>query len=267
MIALRRALPALFVPLLFASLASTGCDIVTADLRHEETTEWHKTFPLDQSGRVEIGNVNGKIEVEASTGNTVDVTALKKARAATPEAAKAALDRASINEDVSSGRVKIETKIARNEGIFGGNNVTVEYRVRVPAGAEVKFTTVNGGIEISGLEGRITAETTNGGVSARGVKGQIEASTTNGGLDIDLARVPDGGVKLDCTNGGIKVRLPRDAKATISASITNGGISQGDLNIDATGENNRRRLEGRLNGGGPRIQIEGTNGGITLSGR
>jgi len=267
MTALRRVLPALFVPLLLASVASTGCDIVTADLRSEETAQWHKTYQLDQAGRVEIGNVNGKIEVEPSTGNTVDVTAVKKARGATPEAAKAALERATINEDVSSGRVKIETKIARSEGIFGGNNVTVEYHVRVPAGAEVKFTTVNGGIDISGLEGRITAETTNGGVSTRGVKGQLEASTTNGGLDIELARVAEGGVKLDCTNGGIKVRLPRDAKATISASVTNGGISPGDLNIDVTGENNRRRLEGRMNGGGPRIQIEGTNGGITLSGR
>jgi DUF4097 and DUF4098 domain-containing protein YvlB len=267
MTALRRVLPALFVPLLLASVASTGCDIVTADLRSEETAQWHKTYQLDQAGRVEIGNINGKIEVEPSTGNTVDVTAVKKARGATPEAAKAALERATINEDVSSGRVKIETKIARSEGIFGGNNVSVEYHVRVPAGAEVKFTTVNGGIDISGLEGRITAETTNGGVSTRGVKGQLEASTTNGGLDIELARVAEGGVKLDCTNGGIKVRLPRDAKATISASVTNGGISPGDLNIDVTGENNRRRLEGRMNGGGPRIQIEGTNGGITLSGR
>ena len=36
---------------------------------------------------------------------------------------------------------------------------------------------------------------------------------------------------------------------------------------DSTGDNNRRRLEGRLNGGGPRIQIEGTNGGIRLSAR
>lgn len=267
MTALRRVLPALFAPLLLASVASTGCDIVTADLRSEETSQWHKTYQLDQAGRVEIGNVNGKIEVEPSTGNTVDVTVVKKARGATPEAAKAALERATINEDVSSGRVKIETKIARSEGIFGGNNVSVEYHVRVPAGAEVKFTTVNGGIDISGLEGRITAETTNGGVSTRGVKGQLEASTTNGGLDIELARVAEGGVKLDCTNGGIKVRLPRDAKATISASVTNGGISPGDLNIDVTGENNRRRLEGRMNGGGPRIQIEGTNGGITLSGR
>jgi Putative adhesin len=258
----------MLMPLMLASLVSAGCDIVTADLRSEETAQWHKTYQLDPGGRVEVGNVNGKIDVEPSAGNTVDITALKKARGATPEAAKAALDRATIAEDVSSGAVKIDTKIARGEGgMFSGNNVSVEYHVKVPLGAEVKFTTVNGGIDISGLEGRITAETTNGGVSARSVKGQIDASTTNGGLDIDLARVAEGGVKLDCTNGGIKLRLPRDAKATISASITNGGISAGDLAIDSTGENSRRRLEGRMNGGGPRIQIEGTNGGITLTGR
>src|SRR4029078_12850800 len=173
MIALRRALPAVFVPLLLASIATTGCDIVTADLRHEESTEWHKTYQLDQGGRGEIGNVNGKIEVEPSTGSTVDVTAVKKARGATPEAAKAALERATINDDVTSGRVQIETQMARSDGIFGGNNVTVEYRVRVPAGAEVKFTTVNGGVDVSGLEGRITGATPNGGVTARGIKGQL----------------------------------------------------------------------------------------------
>ena len=157
--------------------------------------------------------------------------------------------------------------MAHMNGIVLGGNVQVEYRVKVPAGAEVKFTTTNGGIEITGLQGRITAETTNGGVVTRDVGGQLDASTTNGGLDIDMSRVPEGGVRLGFTNGGLKMRMPRDAKATISASITNGGISAGDLPIETTGESSRRRLEGRLNGGGGRIQIEGTNGGITLSGR
>jgi len=262
----RRLLPALMMPLLLASMA--GCDIVTADLRSEETAQWHKTYQLDANGRVEIGNINGKIEVEPSTGSTVDVTAVKKARGASTDAAKASLERTTIVEDVSAGRIKIETKVANTSGIvFHGGNVTVEYHVKVPAGAEVKFTTTNGGIEITGLQGRITAETTNGGVVARDVGGQLDASTTNGGLEIDMSRIPEGGVKLGFTNGGLKMRMPRDAKATISASISNGGISAGDLPIETNGENNRRRLEGRLNGGGARIQIEGTNGGITLSGR
>ena len=266
---MRRRLSLLVLPLLLGSIASAGCDIVTADLRSEESTDWHKTYQLETGGRLEISNVNGKIEVEASTGNTVDVMVIKKARGGSPEAAKAALERATITEDVSSGRIRIETKVARiSSGIeINGGKVQVEYRVKVPAGAEVKFTTVNGGIEITGLTGRITAETTNGGVTTRNVSGQLEASTTNGGLDIELSRLADGGVKLDFTNGGLKMRMPRDAKATISASITNGGIDAGDLPIETTGESSRRRLEGRLNGGGARIQIEGTNGGITLSGR
>ena len=262
----RRLAPAVAVALL--AIAAAGCDIVTADLRSEESTTWQKSYPLDASGRLEIDNVNGKIRVEPSAGNTVDVTATKKARGATPEQAKASLERASIVETVSAGSVKLETKIARTSGIvFNGGNLQVEYLVKVPAGAEVRVATVNGGIEVAGLKGRVSAETTNGGVEARGLTGQLEASTTNGGLDIEMAAVADGGVKLECTNGGIRVRLPRDAKATISASITNGGISQEDLPIDITGQNTRRRLEGRMNGGGPRIQIEGTNGGITLSGR
>ena len=261
---LRRRLPALLLPVL---LACAGCDIVTADFRSEETAEWRRTYQLAPEGRVEIGNVNGKIDVQPGDGNVVEIVALKKAKGPSPEAAKAALERITIEEDASPARIKVDTKLARTSGLFNGGGLQVDYRVKVPAGAEVKFTTVNGGIDLVGLKGRINAETTNGGVHGRDLAGQIVASTTNGGLDIDLLRMPEGGVKLECTNGGIKLRLPRDAKATISARITNGGISQSDLQIEGSGDNNRRRLEGRLNGGGPRIDIEGTNGGITLSAR
>lgn len=264
----RRRMRRALLPVLLAVVATTGCDIAMSDFNTEETAEWRKSFPLDAGGRVEIININGKIVVEPSGGNTVDVVALKKGRGATSEAAKAALGRISFGETVSPSHIKIDTKIARLEGIVVNQaGVQVDYTVKVPASAEVRFTTVNGGIEISGLQGRVTAETTNGGVTTRDVAGQLQASTTNGGLDIDLATVADGGVRLDCVNGGIKVRLPRDAKATISAAITNGGISAGDLAIDATGENTKRKLEGHLNGGGPRMQIIGVNGGITLSGR
>lgn len=262
----RRVMSLLVLPLLAGCLA--GCDIVTADLRSEETAQWHKTYELEASGRLEIHNVNGKIVVEPSTGNTVDVSAVKKARGASPEAAKAALERASIVEDVSSGRIRIDTKMANLSGkVFNGGHASVEYHVKVPAGAEVKFTTVNGGIDVTGLQGRTTLETTNGGVTARNVGGQFQASTTNGGLDIDMSAVPEGGVKLDFVNGGLKMRMPREAKATISASIANGGIDKGDLPIETSGESTKRRLEGRMNGGGARIQIGGTNGGITLAGR
>jgi hypothetical protein len=159
----------LAVPVLAASIAVTGCDI-TGRTARRETAQWHKTYQLDPKGRVEISNVNGKIEVEPSTGNTVEVEATKKARGASSEAAKAALDRVTIAEDVSGGRIRVETKVARTSGFsFMNGGVQVEYRVKVPAGAEVKFATVNGGVDVTGLAGRIVAQTKNGGVTTHGV--------------------------------------------------------------------------------------------------
>jgi hypothetical protein len=259
---------ALVVPALgLAFAAASACDIVTADYKSKETAEWRKTYELQPGGRVEITNVNGRIEVEPSAGNTVEVIAQKTAKAATPDAAKAALARVEIKDEASAASVKVETRLPRATGFFNmGGGVEVRYIVRVPASAQTQFTTVNGGIELAGLTGRVNAETTNGGIKARGVAGPIVASTTNGGVDVDVAQVAAEGIKLECTNGGITLKVPADAKANITASVTNGGIDTQGLSLE-TLESTRRRLEGRLNGGGPAIRIDGTNGGIRISSR
>lgn len=258
----------LVLPLLLLSAAGAGCDLAMADYKQKETAEWRKTYELQPGGRVEIRNVNGKIDVQPSEGNVVQVVAEKTARAGSSEAAKEALGRIEIVETASPGSIRIETKVQRmTEGLLSRANQQVNYTVKVPASAEVSFRTVNGGIELSGLKGRINVETTNGGIKAHDVSGSIEASTTNGGVDVELAELAESGVKLGCTNGGIELRLPSDSKATISARVTNGGIDTAGLPIETTGESNRRRLDGRLNGGGAHINIEGTNGGIRIRGR
>ena len=261
-----RLAPALL--LLPTLVAAAGCDIAMADLKAKETAEWRKTYQLQPGQQVQIDNVNGRITVEPSVGNTVEIVAEKHARAATVENAKEALSRTEIAEDVSPARIKVETKHHRGAAtLFGGSSVEVRYTVKVPAAADVKFTSVNGGIELTRLNGRITAETVNGGIAAREIGGSIDASTVNGGVDVDLLRVDDRGAKLGCTNGGIKLRLPADARANVSASVVNGGIDADGLGAIATIEKSRRRFEGRLNGGGPQIRLDGTNGGIRIASR
>lgn len=251
-----------------AILATSACDIAMADLRQKATAEWRKTYDVKPGGRLEISNVNGKIDVEPATGSSVEIVAEKSVRAASAEAAKDALGRIEIQDSVSPEHVRIETKLQHNAGsFFGGKDQEVHYMVKVPSSLEVRLTTVNGGIELTGLKGRITAEATNGGVKAHDVSGAIDASTTNGGVEVELAQVAESGAKLGCTNGGISLRLPAEAKATISARITNGGINTSGVNIETTGESSRRRLDGRMNGGGPRIELEGTNGGIRIASR
>lgn len=263
-ISARRGAPAaIILPILV--LATAGCDIVTADLKHSETAEWRQTYELQPGGSVQINNVNGRIRVEPGTGRTVEVVAKKTAKGGSPEDAKRALERVQIVDNSGPAGVRIDTKVDRSGSWFGSSG-SVEYSVRVPSGGRVNFSTINGGVELRGVSGDIKAETTNGGVTARGIAGSIDASSTNGGVDVDITQLGEGGVRLECTNGGIKLRLPSDTKASISASITNGGIDTTGLNLETT-ESSRRRLEGRLNGGGPQIRIEGTNGGIQISAR
>jgi bifunctional DNA-binding transcriptional regulator/antitoxin component of YhaV-PrlF toxin-antitoxin module len=259
----RRRAVILALPVLLT--ASAGCDVMTADLRHSETAEWRKTYDLAPTGRVEIANVNGRIVVQRSTNQSVEVVAIKTARGATPEAARENLGRIEIRDESSPQGVKVSTTFTRKGSWLQGGG-EVAYTVKVPAAAEVHFSTVNGGLDLTGLSGRIVAETTNGGIVAREISGPIEATTTNGGVQVDLAAVADGGAKFGCTNGGLKVRLPADARATISASVTNGGIDVNGLQLEST-QSTRRRLEARLNGGGPSIRIEGTNGGIEIARR
>src|SRR5262245_14446862 len=112
----------LIAPLLAVALTvSTGCDLVTANLRAEQTSQWQKTNPITANGTVDIENVNGKSEVEPSSGGNIEVTAIKKARGASDEAAKAALDRITIAEDVAADHVKVEAKFPRSEGFLIGS--------------------------------------------------------------------------------------------------------------------------------------------------
>lgn len=242
-----------------------GCDLSLAHLTARATDEWTRTYPLAAGGEVRIANTNGKIDVEGTDGSTVEVRAERIARGATETAARELLPRIVIKEEASPNRVSLETQ--RMSGILIGVSFEVRYHVRAPKNAVVNVTNTNGQVALTTLGGDVTAHTTNGGVSGKALSGAVDARSTNGGVDIDIASVGSGKIALRTTNGGLTLTLPETAKADISASCTNGGISAGSLEKLEITESSRRRLEGRLNGGGTPIELRTTNGGIRLRAR
>lgn len=244
-----------------------ACDIVGAGFREQETETWSRSYPLADGGRLEIVNINGRIHVTGGTGTTVEVSAEKIAKGATADAAREVLRQLEIAETASPDRVRLETRMPRSGSMFTRGGAEVRYTIRVPEGAHLKLETVNGGVEVRNVKGRTEASTTNGGIVARGLAGPVDASTTNGGVEVEVDEVAPDGIRMECTNGGLRLRLPKDARADVSARVTNGGINVTDLPLEVLGEQSRRRLDGRLNGGGAQIRIEGTNGGIRISGK
>jgi DUF4097 and DUF4098 domain-containing protein YvlB len=143
------------------------------------------------------------------------------------------------------------------------NDVSVEFRVKVPAGVRFVGRTVNGAIEASGIAADAEAHTVNGGVRLEAA-GAARAETVNGGIDAHLGRADwTGALELKTVNGGIEMTLPDGVSADVKASTVNGDI-QTDFPLTVTGKISRRRLEGTIGSGGRVLELSTVNGGIGL---
>jgi hypothetical protein len=138
-------------------------------------------------------------------------------------------------------------------------NGSIEFSVHT---GDVKARTTNGGIRAETLTGNLSAETTNGSIHARVVGAATQPmrlETTNGGIEVIAEKQP-AGVQATTTNGGITVRLPADLKATVRAN------SSASISSDFTvsGDVEKKRVRGTINGGGPVLELNTTHGRIRL---
>lgn len=252
------------LPLVAGLTLSMGCDLAVSGFREEEQDTWTRSYTLAEGGSVEIDNTNGFIDVSVGSGDRVEISVQRIARAASDDAAKSLLAGITMKETVTPERVHIAHERPR-QGLSMGGGVELRYTVKVPASAKVDLQNTNGRVSVVDVRGDAALQTTNGEISARNLGGRVRASTTNGGVEIDLTSLASD-VRVETTNGGVTVKLPAEAKASLSARCVNGGIDVEGLTVEEV-EKSRRRLEARLNGGGARVEVETTNGGITFARR
>jgi hypothetical protein len=270
--------PSILALLLVAGLSVSACDIQTSangdfsfDIASGKAVDtWSRTYKVPADGRFELINVNGRITAEPTDGAEVVVEGRRTAKARSDEAAKELLAKLEIREEVGGSTIRVESRPPRNNGGFNGHEI--EWTVKVPKGVTVDLRTVNGGVRLGALTGEIHAKTTNGGVKGVGmIPSVIEASTVNGGIELELGAALDGtdSVQLESVNGGVTLGLTAESKATITARCVNGGVRVEGLEIAREEQSNdferRRRLNGTMNGGGARVTMSTTNGGIHLN--
>ena len=270
-----RRIPVIAVAL-SAVLSGAACDIQAGNgsfdidfAQGKATDTWSRTYKVPADGRFELINVNGRVIAEPADGTEVIVEGKRTAKGRSDEVAKENLAKLEIREEVSDKTVRVESRPPRLGG-FGGHEI--EWTIKVPKGLTVDLRTVNGGVSVTGLSGEIHARTTNGGVKGIGlVIDRLEASAVNGGIEIELASPLDTSdtVELETVNGGVELGLPSESKATIAARAVNGGVRAAEeLGVTSESENNeftgRRRLNGTMNGGGARVNVSTTNGGVRI---
>jgi DUF4097 and DUF4098 domain-containing protein YvlB len=230
-----------------------------------------QTVPLRPGSEVRLTNLNGGVTFEAWDRPEVRIEAEKRVKAGSDEAARKLMGQIRIEVANTPAGLRIDTRLPKREegGILaqlfngGGDvNMDVSYKVHVPRRVALDIESSNGAIMVTGTEGKAQLKTSNGRITVAGLAGSLQAETSNGGIDAELTELASGDLSLESTNGGIAVRLPRDARFSVDAATSNGGV-RSDFPVEG-GKPGKRSLKGEINGGGARLFIRTSNGGIVI---
>lgn len=245
----------------------------TFSIIHATTLEetFKKSIPMKPGGKFEVENLNGNISIESWDKQEVYIEAEKQVRAGDRKDAERFMEELKIEVEERGDRIIVTTRHPRKgnggfwDWVFGDNvNSSVSYTIRVPKKCDIEATSTNGGIYVNDVEGRIRLRTTNGKINAEGLKGYVSARTTNGSVKVELEEVKvNEEMEFLTTNGSVTLYIPDKINCNVNAKTTNGSIKT-DFPLEVKGKYGSKRLSGKINGGGPVIFIETTNGSIKI---
>src|ERR1041384_4626964 len=233
----------------------------------EMREEFHQTYPLSQSGRVSLENINGDLQIKVWDRAAVQVDAIKKAYR------KDRLAEATIEVNATEENIRIKTEYPDEPQNFRSgqgrydNPATVDYTLTVPRKAMLESVElINGSIDIDGVEGNVKASSINGRLNARGLTGEARLSTINGPLNATFNQLDESkAISLGSVNGNVTLVIPSNANASVRAGTVHGGISSDFALKVKDGEYVGHSMDGQIGTGGPKIKLGNVNGGIRVS--
>jgi len=236
--------------------------LATGSLLASATEEETFSFKLNDGGRFSISNVNGSMVVTGGAGDSVEIIATKKADNQND------LDKIEIKISNSPDEIVVKTDLGESGHWFshGNNSGSVNYEVIVPVNTRLdSVETVNGGVNISGVSGKVVAESVNGDLEISDLAGDVDLSTVNGGIDAGFAMLGEQQrVKVETVNGRVTVYLPADASVEVNADTLNGGINATDFGLETDKGFVGSDLNGKIGSGSARLNIDTVNGAIKI---
>ncbi len=123
--------------------------------------------------------------------------------------------------------------------------------------------TSGGSISVQRASGQIRAETSGGSIKVEDVAGSIDARTSGGSVEARITSQPEGDCYLGTSGGGVRVSIAPDLRFNVDAR-TSGGRVRSALPLQVSGTLGGSRVEGELNGGGPKLTLRTSGGNIQL---
>src|SRR5688500_6901904 len=172
--------------------------------------------------------MSGSVTVTRGSGSELKIDAVKKARAATEEAAREMLQLVTIDVGERAGRVEVRTRYPhfdrerQRRGEHRHMNVSVTYNITAPAGTRMRINSMSGGISVTDIAGELSLEAMSGHITVERAARLVAAKTMSGHVTITDAK-SDAMLTTGSMSGN--VTLKQVTAREITAEVISGTIT------------------------------------------
>ncbi len=237
--------------------------------------EWSKSYPVGNNPSLRVDTNDASIEVTGGAGNAIQARVVADGYKIGDRGVR-------VTEHQAGNSVELQVHIPNSWGIhFGTRGVRVE--VQVPQQAALDLRSGDGNVSVRDVGGQAQLDTGDGHISVQNFSGVLRGHTGDGHMNVDgvftdlALRSGDGHIDLTVrpgsklndgwlihtSDGGVEVRLPQEIAAELYVHTGDGHI-QLDMPVMVSGSMDRSRIRGKLNGGGPLLEISTGDGSIHI---
>lgn len=166
-----------------------------------------------------------------------------------------------VSLKASSGNIEIDDTRAENQMRIGVSSGDVLIGSVIGKSTELKLS--SGKLRIGSLDSEETRiDSSSGSIAIASARGGLDLNGGSGKTLIGMETV-ERPIRIDVSSGSVKLKLPPEAGFNTRLS-TNSGSIRSDFEIIGDADADKHLVEGRVNGGGPPVEIRGSSGGIEL---
>jgi hypothetical protein len=239
--------------------------------------EWNKTFQVGNNPNLHVDTNDASIEITRGVSNTINAHIVADGVSIGNTGVR-------VTERQDADKVDLQVHVPNEWGFHFNMHRGVRVEIQVPPQSTLDLHSGDGHIGVTGIAGQARLDTGDGHIDVRDFNGGLHAHTGDGHMtidgifsDLDL-RTGDGHVDLTVrpgskltngwlihtSDGRVEAKFPQDLAAEIYAHTGDGHI-QLDLPVTVNGSIETSRIRGKLNGGGPLLEVTTGDGSIHIA--